>query len=409
MQIPTLREKVIGFLFSRKGRISAYAFLAFILTIFLFQTYGKACREHGYDFTSYLLSSEAMVEGTNPYQTGSIFPFVYPLFLCILLYPLTSIPYWMSNLLWFILNGVSLYYSALVFYRLCAVSVPVKDITALFLFPFLILINVIQNNFLNGQVNFIVLLLCVLFLKYYLGYRKFVASVLLSAAIAIKITPLILIAYLVLRRDYLWIVVIAMLSFLFIVGLPYAVSGPVTVEWYSHYLTSFLNVKFLAGGQSSEGFAFSITSIMGYLLPTAPRVLPLILAALLSLTPIFWCQLALRKNESADRQPGVFALYMTAVLFISPVSETHHLIHLLPAVVLLTLALLFQSRRHRYAGLLVLTICLASFLTAGFYYPAPVAAVASLYGFVLWIVFNPMNRQVPWPVVPGAMRKVSKV
>ncbi|GEM_PF-2019973 len=392
MQSQALRDKVVRFLLSENVIIIAHTVLLLILTIFLLQAFGKAYREHGYDFTSYLLSSRALLNGANPYETGSPFPFIYPLFLCVILYPFTALPYWLSNLLWFLSNVAALYFSASVLLKLHWASLSYKEITILFLVPFLMLTNVVQNNLLNGQVNLMVLLLCVLFLNYYIGSHKFTASVLLAAAIAIKLTPLIFIPYLILRKDFVWAALAMAISFVFIFGLPYAISGPVTLEWYSQYVSSFLTDQLSNTGQSSDGFAYSITSIISLLLPNAPKILSFILAAVVSLVPIFWVQFASRKEDSTDKQSLMFALYMSAILLISPMSETHHLIYLFPAILLLALAMFQFSQRHRHIGILVLIVVLTSSVFGKFYFPANIAAIISLYITLIWIISQPHER-----------------
>lgn len=148
-----------------------------ILLIYLIQMFGMSFRANGNDFSSYLISSEAILTGTDLYDTGSPFPFNYPLFLYVALILLTILPYWLSNLLWFAMNVAALYASFSILFKLYLRSLSFKEIAALFVIPFIILTNVIQNNVPNGQVNFIVLLLCVLFLKYCVQSKRLLASI----------------------------------------------------------------------------------------------------------------------------------------------------------------------------------------------------------------------------------------
>lgn len=88
--------------------------LGMVLVILLVQTMHKAYRTVAYDFTSYLLSSEALFEGKNPYVTGTLFPYIYTLFLAFVLTPMTVLPYWLANLCWFTVSGTGLLLSFLV-------------------------------------------------------------------------------------------------------------------------------------------------------------------------------------------------------------------------------------------------------------------------------------------------------
>ncbi len=67
--------------------------VAAVVIFLLVQTLGRANRVEGYDFTSYLLASRAFWHGLNPYLVSTDFPFIYPLPVCVLVYPLTLIPY----------------------------------------------------------------------------------------------------------------------------------------------------------------------------------------------------------------------------------------------------------------------------------------------------------------------------
>ena len=382
-----LQNRLKRLFFSNRGITLSLSISMLILLIYLVQMFGKAYRENGYDFTSYLLSSKALLSGMNPYDTGSPFPFIYPLFLCVVLLPLAALPYWLSNTAWFALNVSALCVSFLVLLKLYVQSLSYKEITALFLVPFIILTNVIQNNLLNGQVNFIVLLLCVLFLKYYVESRKLLASVLLSAAISIKLTPLILIVYLIARREFLLASLTLTFSVFLIIGLPYAVAGEKTLDWYSQYFQSFLVHNIASPIETSESFAFSITSFANFLFPSMSKLISLTIAGLISLVPIFWLQLTSHKGTTRE-QTLLFSLYMLAILLINPMSETHHLINLFPSLSIVIVAMLFQSKTHWRVGLLTLGIVLVSVITAKFYHAASIVGILALYVSILWQFFR---------------------
>jgi hypothetical protein len=386
-----LQDRLARFFFSRRGLTLSLSLSLLILLIYLIQMYGKAYRENGYDFTSYLLSSEAFFAGTNHYQTGGPFPFIYPLFLCVVLFPLASLPYWFSNAVWFSLNVSALYLSTLVLLKLYLDSLSYKEITALFLVPFVILTNVFQNNLLNGQVNFIVLLLCVLFLKYFVESRKLLATFFLSAGISIKITPLILIVYLIARREFVYVGIVLASSIFLIFGLPYAIAGEKTVVWYSQYIQSFLFHSIATDGVASNGFTFSITSMVRFLLPSMSKLLSLMIAGLISIVPIIWVQFTSHRNVTSE-QTLFFSLYLLAVPLISPMSETHHLISLFPAASIVTLAMLLHSKRHWQIGILTLTTVLLFLITGKFYDAAAIIAIMALYVSILWLFFQQSER-----------------
>lgn len=383
-----LRNRFRRFFLGKHGFFLSFSLSALILLIYLLQMFEISLRVNGNDFTSYLLSSEALLHGKNPYDTVSPFPFIYPLFLCVALIPLTILPYWLSNLIWFALNLTALYASFFIILKLYLRSLSFKEITALFIVPLFILVSVIQSNVLNGQVNFIVLFLCVLFLKYYTESNKLLASMFLSAAISIKLTPLIFIIYLLFRKEFLWAFFTLVFSVFLMVILPYTIAGDKTLSWYSHYLQSFIVRNIAFRNEASEDFSFSITSIIDFFIPTVPEFISLIIAAFISLAPVIWLQLTSKKINSFGHLL-IFDLYMLAILLISPKSEAHHLINLLPALSILIVATLFRSTTSEWRfGVLVLIIIWISEITERFHSAINLISIFALYISNLYLYFR---------------------
>lgn len=82
-----------------------------IITILTIQSYNRAYRTIGNDLKCYLISSKTFFIGDNPYTIDSIFPYIYPQFFNIIMYPLTIIPYWIAVAVWLIIGYLSLYCS----------------------------------------------------------------------------------------------------------------------------------------------------------------------------------------------------------------------------------------------------------------------------------------------------------
>lgn len=394
--LEALRKRTSGFLLSRQGAILAFLVLVVICSVFLVQTYSKAYRDHGNDYTSYLLSAQALRDGGNPYHTGSPFTFVYTLFLCVVLLPLAMVPYWLSVLLWFLGSLAALYATGLILTRFNPLSVSTTDNLVVLVVPFLILVNVIQNNLLNGQVNFFVLLLCSLFLREYLFSRKLTASLFLAAAIALKLTPLILLVYLLVRRDLYTAGLTVIMTMIFVAGLPYLIGGVAIGEFYSSYVDSFLTATLVLNGSAPHGFAFSITSIVGSLIPSFPKPTAILIASVLGLAPVITLQFTSQKDESNKKEMSMFSLYMLAMLLISPVSETHHLIVLFPAL-LVVVSEMLQSHQSRFnAGVVVLGVVITSFVFSTIHPGLNILAIATLYVAVMWFVLHPTPSQPMW-------------
>jgi hypothetical protein len=387
-------EYLVKFFFSKRGLARSFFISFLILSVFLVQMYGKAYRGHGNDLTSYLLSSKAFQEGRNPYQTGSTFPYIYPLFLCVILLPLSLIPYWLLHFLWFLASVLALYAVGIILIRQYSPAFTRKEAGAVFIVPLLVLFNVIQNNLLNGQVNFIVLLLCMLFLRNYLHSRSLTAALFLSLAIAIKVTPLILLVYLLCRRDFLMVGLVIFMTLFLSFGVPYIFGGAAAFAYYSSYFHSFIIGNLAANARIVHGFTFSIISIIGFFMPSLPKLFTFIISGIVSLAPIILIQFISRGQKSMEREILLFSLYMLAILLISPLSETHHLINLLPALSVVVVATLQYSRRYFKIGAVVLSAVLGSLVFGKFFIAANLIAIIALYGSVLWLILqNRVNGQ----------------
>jgi len=173
-------------------RISISISILIVLILFT-QMLVRALRGDYNDFTSYLLSADALLKGNNPYETSISFHYIYPLFPAFLLIPFLLTPIWFANIIWFLLNVIFLIYSYLLITKCCAdkqLSYYYK-LGLPFVLLLIILLNVVQNNFLNGQVNIIVLLLCLIFFHYWEKGESIIAALFLAVAISIKLVPLI--------------------------------------------------------------------------------------------------------------------------------------------------------------------------------------------------------------------------
>jgi hypothetical protein len=383
-----VKKYLVKFFFSKRGLACSIFLFFLILTVFMVQMYGKAYRGHGNDFTSYVLSSKVFMDGRSPYQTGSPFPYIYPLFLCAILVPLSSMPYWLLNLLWFLGSVLALYFVGDILIRYYSPTFTHADAGAVFIVPFLVLLNVIQNNLLNGQVNFIVLLLCTLFLRDYLLSRNCTAALFLSMAIAIKVMPLILLVYLLCRRDFLMVGLVIFMTLILSFGVPYIIGGAATFGYYSSYWHSFIMDHIAVNGQMTHGFTFSLTSILGFFIPSIPKLFTFIIAGILSLAPIILIQLVSRREKSTEKEILIFSLYMMAILLISPLSETHHLINLFPALLITVAAMLLYSQRYFKIGAVVLAAVFGSLIFGKFYFAANLIAIITLYSSMFWLILQ---------------------
>ena len=355
-------KKFPSFLSSEKTVLVLSILCWAILALFLVQALHKAYRADGYDLTPRLEAAKALVRGEDPYKLPTPFPLTYPLFLCVLLIPLAWLPYGAANFLWFVLSAGSLWFSTRTLMAIYQRRSSKKEFTLLFGLCFILLYNLMQNNFANGQVNFFVLALCVAALKFLVEKKQAWAGWFLAAAIAVKLTPLILVGYLFLKREWkalLWTVVGTVV---FILGLPWLVAGPAVLSDYQGYLFSYVLPTFGLVGDSLSG-TFQFKSYLHYLCPFLNGGLLSVLTDLIVLLPLAAIQMRVPPAAPPRVQALLFSAYLAVSLWLSPVSETHHLAALFPAVFILTRAYLWEDRGPLpgrllpVAGLFVLLGC----------------------------------------------------
>lgn len=337
-------EKLTTFFDNRKIQVTAVAVLVIVLLVFAVQMYGKANRDIGFDFTSYLDSARALLHGENPYQTGSPFPYVYPLFLAFLLIPLTFLPYWLSVAVWYAVNVFSLVYVLRVLADVGGKELGIRWGPRLYVPTValcVVLLPVLQNHLLNGQVNFIVLLCCVVFLRFHQRQRPFPAAAFLAAAISIKLIPAILLYYLLIRRDYRTAVYVVLFTAVFCL-LPIVFLGGGIWEVYAGYITTTL-IGSLSGG--GEAMFFSLAGFISYLIPATAGTTWIYSISILIILPVITAAdyFAVKRHGSAAAGLS-FAGYLTAALLLLPLAETHHLAFMFPAMYLLVLHAVFDRR-----------------------------------------------------------------
>ena len=354
------REKAINLFNYKKAGNFALIVLGLIILVFLVQTYGKAYREYGYDFSSYLLSAKALVHGQNPYLTETVFPYIYPLFLAFVLIPFTFIPYWLAVLGWFALNAFCLGATAVLTVSLARERLNTawgRNLLVPLATLFIAFVSVIQNNFLNGQVNFVVIFLCLLFLKKYLAGKWIAASFFLAMAISVKLVPLVLLFFLLLRGDFKSI----LLTFAFTILcclLPVVFLGNQLFFLYHDYLTSFVFGAFQATHSPGEGkIYFSFHEFCIRLVPGLDQNLWWRVVSLSAVIGPFAClDLWSRQKKAKGLETWVLSFYLLVILLITPVSEKHHLAFVFPAVILVSLRFLFEKARLNYRNMLLLLL-----------------------------------------------------
>jgi glycosyl transferase family 87 len=312
-------------------RGAAWIILAGLGTGFFLQMYARMARPSGNDLGARLASARILVEGGNPYTLQmSQGHGPYPLTIDALVIPLTWIPLGLAQSLWFALSVATLVGSLLILDRLWrrARRSGADPILAV---PFVVRVAILaltlfiplQNHLRYGQVNLLILCLCALFLAFHLRERGHAAAASLGGAIALKLTPAVFLLYLLRGRSFRTAGLAIGWTLLLAVGMPALISTEVLHLYREGWAPE---VAGLVGGPVTYGWRtrFTLAAVLAELWPRLATVPGLRHAtAVAVLAPILWVQPRLARDPRGGL--FLFALYMTAMPLVSPVSETHHL------------------------------------------------------------------------------------
>jgi hypothetical protein len=291
-----------------------------LIAILAAQTWSKAHRPDGNDLTSYLLSARALGEGRSPYGLDTPFPYVYPMLLAFLLLPWLALPYGVAVLLWFALSVAAL----VLVLELTSDGEP-RAMAATVAVTF----AAIQNTLLNGQVNFFVVLCCVLAIAAARKDRDAPAGAWLGAGIALKLMPALLGLFLLVRGRARAIAVGAAVAFVLSI-LPAVMLGRDAWGAYAEYAREFLLPTLRESPLARQDpLVFSVPGVVHRWIAAAPPrwvdvSIALAVVGVVAATDI-------RRWRPAGHDLAAGAAYLLAIVLVSPKSEVHHLAFVIPA------------------------------------------------------------------------------
>lgn len=298
--------------------------------ILLAQAETKALRSFGNDFTAYLDAARALAGGGNPYLASERFPYSYPLTLAWMLAPLLFAPIWLAAAVWF---GVSVFsYWRVVNHSAVAGAHRLTrcEAVALAVIVAVVLLQIVQNELLNGQINLAVAAIALGSIALSERGRPVPAAALWGLGVALKLFPLILVPWFLVRRRWTELFV-GLLTAAVLCLLPVTWVGRDAVGWTMDYVARIsagqagaahvpdfihLNVAWMIG--HAAGFA------------STPKWLLLATAVVLAGAAI---AADIRRGSSGGLHSAV--MYLSLVVLLSPKSETHHMVFTIPAVILL--------------------------------------------------------------------------
>ena len=219
----------------------------------------------------------------------------------------------------------------------------------------------INNNFCYAQTQTLILLLLVLFMRWVQSGRDALAGSMLALAGLLKVFPIILIGYLLLRRSYKSVIYTAVASIaggivtLALIGVDRSLHFFQALPFLTspHWLSSAYNVAlgamvsrvfwWVGFGDPRVEFARRVAVVMAEL-------------ALLALT----ARATLRSSKLSDNSDEpVIALWVVTAVLLSPTAWIHYLV-----LLLIPYSVLLRERLRGAASAVAARLGIASYLTA---------------------------------------------
>jgi hypothetical protein len=157
------------------------------------------------DLFIYESGAKDIFAGKDAYNIDYVdgFRYYYSTLFAILIYPLTFLPVHIGNLLWLSLSAVLLYRIVVLISRYFNLaSLTQKQKIVFILCSFLFAARFILSNFHNQQITICILYLIFEGLHFIFSGNKLVGALLIALGINIKILPVVLLPYLIYRREF---------------------------------------------------------------------------------------------------------------------------------------------------------------------------------------------------------------
>lgn len=163
------------------------------------------------DFLIFLSASKDLFHGENIYLKTYFdgYHYFYSIAFAILLYPFTFINPVVATFIWLALNVFLLYRLYKIIDNLLPITLTKKQRIIFWILTGVFSLRLVAENIHVGQVTIFILYLCVEGLSMIARDKKFYGALLIAAGINIKLLPIVLIPYLIFRKEFLaacWIV-----------------------------------------------------------------------------------------------------------------------------------------------------------------------------------------------------------
>lgn len=395
-----LRELVQSTFFSSPSHLLVTCVFLFLYSQFIMR-YG-----FGYmsvfdpDFSSFYFAAQAIFEqGQSPYNfqyldsmyAGRVYPYLYPPFTLILFSPFLLFSYEQARVGMLILNHLFLFAFLIGFpkwFLKLTAKENSKELTLCFVYvlSFFPLIDLLRQ----GQLN---LILAVLYILIWLGLKKernLLVSVCLALVISLKVYFLLLLPALLLIRRYRVVIYTTFILICFSIFSYCLLAKGVWHDWIHLVLPSGGYLKTphglfppsIIGNQSINGlmsrlFLYSNFALGRQIAYTLSSIVLIVTSALI------WNVARRNKEQALDWTMLIVPLLM---FLVAPLSWEHHLVYLLPSLVMLLVMLIQHPSVMR--SYLISVPLFGSFIAVASPYhflPHKFYGVAVIWIVVLWL------------------------
>jgi len=158
------------------------------------------------DYFIFYSGARDLIKGDNIYNNiyNSWYHYLYSVFFAIILYPLSLLPFYLSKLIWLAASVFFLFRIFMLIYSYFDIDhFDRKKKNWFFLLSVLFCLRFINDNFHCGQITIFILFLCLQGVQWIREGKIFWGALLIALGINIKIMPIVLIPYLIYRKQFL--------------------------------------------------------------------------------------------------------------------------------------------------------------------------------------------------------------
>jgi len=327
-------------IFKLNKKADIFIYLVFLFLIIQSLLMGLN-REHGNDLDTFMHLSTLFFGGERIGSSSiGMISSLFPLFF---FFVLSNIPTALAHAIWYPMLSLLFIHSNKTFHK----AIFGKEIASVpFLIVFVIFIEIIQSNFLNGRMHILVMALILYSLAELRCGSSNKAIIFLALAVSLKVEASLFLFHFLFSKKYLTFLKTILAIFLFTFLLPFIFNGVGTTSFYLYFYGWLANRIF-----DSSAMLYS---------------LPLLLIICVAFLSTIFIHLWLAKNEKGFS--CVELLYFPLLLIVfHPLFSTHSLIFLFPPLFIMTSHLWeYRSRLWRLKSFYLLL------LTAGIYHIARV-------------------------------------